>query len=271
MIELETVEVPQEAMTTLDLRVAGGRIKGQVRGSSDVGEQAAVHVVSGGRPVAQLITNTDGTFDIVGIRPGAYAVDAEGRSGMTGDPVEVTIEDNETQTLELRLEPYVRIAGVVRSPHGTPASGAFVRISTDRGKSWTRTIADVNGAFNYSVSSATEEVQLVVLTYSYPAVVLRVVPRASHPLEINLPSSGGMLRVDGSKNPIVHTMGVSVPLRLFHFPEPYGRYNGGVYLHAGTYVVCPEVDSGAQCKNVAVATTSEVNVQFSAKQRTDSP
>jgi hypothetical protein len=271
MIELEPLEVPQEATATLDLRVPGGRIKGQVMASTGVGEQAAVHVVSRGRPVAQLITNADGTFDVVGIRPGAYAVDAEGRSGTTGNPVGVTIEDDETQTLELRLEPSARIAGVVRTPDGTPASGALVRISTDGGESWTRTIADVNGAFQYRVSSVTDEVQLLVLTYSYPAVALRAVPRASRPLEIHLPSSGGILRVDGGRNPVVHTMGIGVPLRLFHFPEPHGRYDGGVYLHPGTYVVCPDVAPGAPCKNVAVAASSEVDVQFTDRPRTDSP
>ncbi|HEX8254587.1 MAG TPA: carboxypeptidase-like regulatory domain-containing protein [Thermoanaerobaculia bacterium] len=273
MIQLDPVEIPREATTTLDLRVPGGRIKGRVIGSGGAGEQAAVHVVSAGRPVAQLITSADGTFDIVGIRRGAYAVDAEGRSGTTGKPVDLTIEQDETRTLELRLDPYVRVGGVVRTPDGLPASGALVRISSDRGRSWTRTIADVNGAFNYPVASATEEVQLLVLTYSYPAVAMRVVPRAARPLEITLPSSGGIVRVDGARNPIVHSMaGVSVPLRLFHFPEPHGRYDGGVYLHAGSYVVCPETERGAQCKNVAVGMSTETNVQFAASegQRTDS-
>ncbi|HYO74823.1 MAG TPA: carboxypeptidase-like regulatory domain-containing protein [Thermoanaerobaculia bacterium] len=272
MIELDPVEVPQQATTTLDLRVPGGRIKGQVMAANGAGEQAAVHVVSVGRPVAQLITSADGTFDIVGIRPGTYAVDAEGRSGMTAKPVGVTIGNDETQTLALRLEPYRRVAGVIRTPYGTPASGALVRISSDGGQSWTRTIADVKGSFDYRLPSTTDEVQLVVLTYAHPAVALRAVPHASRPLEINLPASGGLLRVNGGSNPIVRIGGMSVPLRLFHFPEPHGRYDGGAYLHPGTYAVCPDADPGAECRNVAVGPSSEVRVRFNARagERTDS-
>ena len=190
------------------------------------------------------------------------SLDAQGRAGTTRNDATATIEKDETQIVHLRLEAYQWIRGIIRTPSGAPASGATVRMTADRGTRWTSTVVDVHGKFDLDVPGGTDEVHLIVLTYSYPAVALRAIPTSSGPLEINLPSLGGILRVDGGQNPNIQSMGVGIPLRFFYFPEPYGQYGGGVHLPAGTYVVCPDRDPRAQCKSATVAPSSETQIEF---------
>ncbi len=264
MVPLEPVEIPAGTKTTLDLRVPGGRITGRVTASTGAGEQAAVHVRSGGKIVAQLITGLDGTFDIVGIQAGAYVVDGEGRGGTTPQAVAVTIEKQETQTVTLRLEPYRWIRGVIRTPHGAPASGALVRISTDHGARWVRAVTDAGGKFEHQLPGGTDEVQLIILTYSYPALAMRTMP-APDPVDITLPAAGGILRVAGGQNPAIQSMGFRVPIRFLYFPEPFGQHDGGVHLPAGAYVVCPSMNPAAHCQGATIASSSETQITFTAE------
>jgi hypothetical protein len=178
--------------------------------------------------------------------------------------VTVTIEKQETQSVNLRLEPYQWIRGVIRTPYGAPASGALVRISADRGARWVRAVTDVSGKFEYQLPGGTDEVQLIVLTYSYPAVALRTRP-APDPVDITLPATGGFLRVAGGQNPAIQSMGLRVPIRFLFFPEPLGQYDGGVHLPAGTYVVCPSMNPAAQCKGATIASSSETQITFTAE------
>jgi hypothetical protein len=261
IIELDPITI-EDAAAHLTLHVPGGRIRGEVVNATGEGEQAAVHVVVNGRPAAQLITDADGSFDIIGIRSGTYMVDAEGASGMTPTAMQVAVRDRETKTLRLVLDEYRWLRGTVRTPYGEAASGAVVRISTDDGRRWTKTTTDATGRFEYRLPSGVRDVQLLVLTYSHPAAMVRVDATQRAPVTIDLNRAGGLLRVRNGTVPQLRANHVRAPLHIFHFPEPFGRYGGGVYLERGSYLVCPDVVADDRCRTVTIAPSSEMTIDF---------
>lgn len=264
-VEGETVVVPEERAPgfALEVRLPGGRIRGTVTGPQGPPERAVVHVTRGGRLVTQQMTGEDGVFDLIGLRAGTYAVDAEGKSGTTEIPVVVELERDEASTVKLVLAPSLTIEGTVTAPNGMPASGAVIRVSLDGGSSWLKTVSDMRGRFRYSVPSGAREISLAVLTYAYPSVVLRVPVEAGIPIDISLPPSGGILRLRGAPRALVRSANAVVPFHVLYFPEPFGAYGGGVHLAAGTYEVCAPAASGRECRSVTVTPGGEHTADFS--------
>ena len=48
------------------------------------------------------------------------------------------------------------------------------------------------------------------------------------------------------------------PVQAFFYPEPFGRFEGGVFLHSGSYMVCPDT-TPAGCQS-AVLVQGEVTI-----------
>jgi hypothetical protein len=173
----QPVTIEENGKTTdVEIVLAGGRVRGTVLNAHGTGERAAVHIARGGGLVAQQITSDDGEFDFIGFAEGDYTVNAEGESG-TAPARKINLDDGATVDLTLRLETAATIEAFVETPHGTPASGALVRISMDGGHSWSELYTDVRGHFSYAVPG-TAPVQVIVLTHSYPASFIQVTPAA---------------------------------------------------------------------------------------------
>jgi hypothetical protein len=264
-ITLDDVDIDPAKATSqqLELDVPGGRIRGQAVRANGSPEHAAVYVLREGKPVAQVITKDNGKFDFVGMKAGAYAITAEGLNSSTDQPLQIDIATDDVKDVRLVLAPMRRIAGTVLTPHGTPASGAVVHVLSDDGRSWTRVVTDIAGQFEYSVPGSTGEVTLIVLTYAYPSAMTRMAVHALEHATIALKADGGILRLRNGAIPYVRGGGgVVVPMRALFFPEPFGRFNGGMHLEPGAYVVCPNRSVETTCRTVTIAPGADVDVDF---------
>lgn len=274
MVHAEEIEVPDPAESTdaeIDVRLSGGRVRGVVATTTGEKDRAGVSIMRGGRMVAQQATGEDGQFDILGIPAGPYSVTAEGKLGATRAPLDLRLEESEVSELRLILEPYREISGTIRTPDGRPATGATVLVSTDHGRRWPREIADPAGRFTYKAPGGTQEVWIVVLTYSYPATLLRfVTPPAD--ATITLQPQGGILRVEKDNMlTYVSTGGAVASWNLFFFPEPFGRFNGGIYVEPGTYTVCRRASGDSQCRELTVTPNSDTMIRFAGKEKSEAP
>lgn len=267
-ITLDPVEIapPEAGSPEIELLVPGARIRGEVVSEDGSPERAAVRVRREGRLAAQVLTE-DGKFDFIGMKSGAQTIEAQGTTGSTPEPVKIQLKDDEAKDVRLVLAPYRWLKGTVLTPFGRPASGAVIQVLRDQGHGtqWTKVVTDVAGQFEYRLPAASTEIQLVVLTYAFPSAMMRVPTHHRGPLTIRLRPEGGILRVRNAAIPFVRTQTISAPFRAFYFPEPLGRFDLGIHLEPGIYLVCPNRGVDSTCKNVTIAPGSEQNLDFKMK------
>lgn len=248
-----SVEVSAEDDAELEIVLPGGRIRGTVVTLTGTPVKAAVHVARGGELIAQQTTSGDGRFDFIGLTEATYAISAEADDGAAPAPTEARLAKDQTSDLEIVIEPYRVVRGAVHTPSGQPASGAIVRLSTDGGWSWSDLVAGVRGDFEYFLPASIRDLELVVLSYSYPTAMLRIpVENTTRgPLSINLLPMGGSLRVDPDRAFIIR-QDVVVPLNMFYMPMSLGVVSGA-HLEPGSYAVCKQQRIDEDCQRVLIA------------------
>jgi hypothetical protein len=240
-------------------------VRGTIVDREGKAQRAAVHVVREGRPLVQRVTGDDGVFDLIGLKAGSYQVDAESPGASTPHPVSVDLEENEAEDIRLIVEPDRVVTGSVLTPVGAPASGATIQFSTDDGSSWRKVISDARGRFEIQLPPGAGDVQLAVLTFAYPALLRRVPASMREPVAIVLRAHGGIVRIKEPNGfPYVRSVDGVMPFRSFYFPEPHGHFAGGIYLAAGTYMICPDRTLGTRCQTVSVPPGGEAQVDFGA-------
>lgn len=256
------VEVSAEDDAELEIVLPGGRIRGSVVTQVGTPVKAAVHVVRDGELIAQQITSDDGKFDFIGLTEATYAISAEAEDGAAPAPMEARLAKDQTSDLKIVIEPYRVVRGAVHMPNGHPASGAIVRFSTDGGWSWSDLVAGVRGDFEYFLPAGIRDLQLVVLSYSYPTAMLRVAVgnTTQRPLSINLLPLGGSLRVDPDRAFIVR-QDVVVPLNMFYMPRSLGVVSGA-HLEPGSYAVCKQQRIDDDCQRILIAPGTSTTVSF---------
>jgi hypothetical protein len=256
----------------LEIEVPGGRLHVRVTAKSIRPEQAAVHVLRDGKPVAQALVEPGGEFTFIGLKVGNYSIGAESEHAATPSPVEVSIDADSSREVEVVLEPYAMLTGMVVTPRGTPASGAVVRISTDDGRWWSTQVADAEGRFEVRSPAGVGAVELVILTYAFPAATVRV-PPTQKSVVVTLKNIGGIVRVRGAPIPYIRLHTFGAPVRAFHHPEPFGRFGGGVHLEPGVYTVCPNRVVEPTCRSVTVYPEADVTIDFTppAEKETSAP
>lgn len=264
LVEIGTIDVPDDpGGDELILRLPGGQISGIVTGRDGAPVRAAVRIRSGTSIVAQQITAEDARFDFLAIAEGEYEVEARGEQEATSAPVRVSLAEDEAIELVIPVERLRVVKGIVRAPDGSPASGAAVRISEDGALSWSKATADRRGMFSASVPSRADVV-VAVSTYLHPSTVVRV-PSGSDTIDIRLQPRGGVLRLlSDDRTPFVVINQVLTAVSMLWYPEPFGRYEGGVLLPPGEYVACPTRILDAQCRKAVVqpGLTTKVDFRF---------
>jgi hypothetical protein len=257
-VRAEPVEIAADGPRTLEIVLPGGRLRGRVvKDGQPV--KAAVHVARGGTLAAQELTQKDGSFDFAGLRPGTYSLTAEGDSGTTPRPVEVVVRDGATTEIDVAVEGYSAIRATVLAPNGQPASGAIARISTDGGIYWSDVVLNVRGEFEYFIPRGLMALDVIFLTYSYPAARARLSPGRG-PVAIKLQPQGGKLRVKPDGAYLIRD-GVAVPVHAFYPPANIGVMPVA-HLESGSYAVCPEPRLGAKCKEVVITPGSSAVIQL---------
>lgn len=261
-IRAMSVEVSAEDDAELEIVLPGGRIRGTVVTQVGAPVKAAVHVVRDGELIAQQATSADGKFDFIGLREATYAVSAEADDGAAPAPTQTRLAKDQTSDLKIVIEPYRLVRGTVQTPGGQPASGAIVRSSTDGGWSWSDQVAGVRGDFEYFLPAGITDLELVVVSYSYPTAMLRVAVgnTRQRPLSINLLALGGSLRVDPDRAFIIR-QDVVVPLNVFYMPRSLGVV-AGAHLEPGSYAVCKQQRIDDECQRVLIAPGTSTTVSF---------
>ena len=245
----------------LEIRLPGGRLHGTVVTSEGKAVKAAVHVVADGKPLAQQVTGDDGKFDFLGLDRSSFAVSAEAKEGVTKTPATIDLHDRATIDLELTVDPYRTLRGVVVTPAGQAASGALVRLSFDGGSSWTDIDADVEGRFDYAVPGSTSDAMVLVLTHSWPAALARLrLGGDSGPVTIALGAQGGRLHVRGKGYVVARDAVVPFPLLLL----PYDGTESGAWLEPGSYAICPAPTISDACRQVLLAAGARTGVDMLA-------
>jgi hypothetical protein len=245
------IHVPENPDSNIEIRLLGGRVQGTVSSASGGRVRAAVHLVRNGRPVAQQITEKDGTFDFVGVAAAEYELSAEAEAASTAEALRITVEEDSTTDVVLVVVPQRRVAGVVITPDGRPASGAVIRMSIDGGRTWSDSVAGMRGEFSFAVSGATAEAQLIVLAYGYPAKMLATpIDAAATELTIALASAGGKLHTTKPAAYVLRNRAVAAFPLLFP-PSPADPF--AAYLEPGSYAVCAAPVLDTSCVRVEVS------------------
>lgn len=220
-----------------------------------------MHVTAEGKLVAQQVTAEDGKFDFLGLERAVHSVSAEGMEGSTKTPLDVDLDERPVAEVEVTLDAYRAIRGMVITPTGQPASGALLRISADGGSTWADLDADVEGRFDYSLPAGAADVTLLALTHSYPAALARIRPSGSDgPLTIPLHPQGGRLFVRGKGYVVARDTIAPFPLLLL----PYEGMQLGAFLEPGSYSVCPAPALSDACRSVLVTAGANVGVDMLA-------
>jgi hypothetical protein len=264
-LRAKAVIIPAAGEPSHDIEIVlpGGGIRGTVIDHQGNPQSGGVIVERDHRRVSSQRLAEDGTFEIIGLEAGSYQVWAQADKGASPHPIAVDLAEGESKTIELITEQYRVVSGTIASPTGEPASGALVRVSDD-GHHWTSgVVADFQGRFKLYEPAETREIELALVTYSYPGVVVAVPPDQQAEMSLVLPRCGGVLRAKANSTWYVSSGYVPAPFNLFNFPEPYGHYNGGIFLACGTYRVCPTSQVSASCREVVISAGSEQTIQFS--------
>lgn len=243
---------------TIDL--PGGRVHGVVTARDGRKGPAVVHAWRGNVIAAQQRTDEVGGFDFIGLKPGTYRLDAQSAHGSTPEPLAVDVGEHESREITLWTEPYRRLHGRIATPDGRWASGAVIQLSHD-GVWWERLVADARGFFERDLPRSVKSVQLIVLTYDFPARILAA-PLTDEPLQITLPRHGGTLRFRTSA--VIFGRGVTAPVNVFKF-ESTAPFSGQIRLEAGIYTLCPTSVPDDRCRRLDVPPASDQEWDFSRK------
>ena len=168
--------------------------------------------------------------------------------------------------MTLTTEATVTLSGTILTPDGRPASGAVLRLSGDGG--WITMIADVGGRFEYSVQRSARLVQVIALSYDYPAAMLTAPLRADadNELTIRFRSDGGTIRCRQPGDAVISAHGVVAALGLLRVPERYGQPDASVYVESGAYTMCQRRNP-SECRAIAVAPGSAQDVDLSVAEK----
>ena len=195
-VALPPVEIPDEPRVTLDLEVPDTRLVGKVvdRQGEPV-EGATVTAVGGdkGSTPSRVETDEDGSFSLLGLEPGAYAVKAQRASAASAMvPVDLA-EGRDAPELRLVLQETAPLYGRVESG-GRAVAGARVTVWPDLGSSagvsFLTAVTGPDGLFQVEAPADAEQLNVLAIA---PGFGTRLA---------NLPRSGdGLLVVEMNPNP----------------------------------------------------------------------
>ncbi|GAB4150762.1 MAG: hypothetical protein Fur0037_19360 [Planctomycetota bacterium] len=132
------------------------------------------------RVIGSAVSNPDGTFEILGLRPGLLFVDGRSDGWFVRTPPTARLARGQiAEGLELRATPGGRVRGIVLGADGAPAAfaqvslrpglNAFLGQITERNYRWLEAVADDEGRFDipgvppgtgYAISAASPSIAL---------------------------------------------------------------------------------------------------------------
>jgi Carboxypeptidase regulatory-like domain len=268
------VEIPKERESApfLEIHLPGGRLRGTVVNSSGTNVKAAVHAWRDNTIVAQQVTDSEGAFDLIGLKPGTYTVDAQAADGFApATPIEVA--KDETTEVTLTVEKYEYVTLLIRTPHGAPMSGASIEVSLDGGLLWTERVTSADGRARLRLPRGTAGVEVVVNTAAYPSRALHLPVNSStlgREIDVVLAPAGGRLTVAGGGYLV--TRDTRAPyVNFIRRGMQMGYGDGRAFLEPGTYHICPGPRLEQSCAQVSIAPGSSEFVDLRRKEKGTTP
>ncbi|HYK04140.1 MAG TPA: carboxypeptidase-like regulatory domain-containing protein [Thermoanaerobaculia bacterium] len=272
-VRLETVEIKSPHEDELILRLPGGRVRGRVL--DQTGRPASnvlVRLTRAIRSVSSAYSDETGEFHLIGVEGGQYSISAE-TDETFGGPLPLTAREDETAEIEIRLEPWKEVTGVVTTASGAAASGAVVRNFDASTGLMEDTIADGRGAFSFRVTPRSATIELIVLAPPHPIAMRRIAlaERRVTSAHVQLSAEGTRLRVYILRSPpwpvLTGPDGVARSLGLLLMPL-FGRSSwrefveGGFnfFIEPGPYVICG--NGTPPCQQLQLAAHAETTVHF---------
>jgi hypothetical protein len=272
-VQLDPIEITSPQEKALNLQIAGGGVRGKVVDESGHGvANILVTLGRGIRQVSRAYSAENGEFHIIGVNAGEYSISAEAEDTF-GGPLPLTVAEDETAEVELRLESWKEVTGVVTTASGAAASGAVVRNMDSTTGILEDTIADGRGAFSFRVKPHSSTIELIVLAPPYPIAMrqLSISERRTMSANVQLAPTGSRLRVYILRSPpwpaLTAPDGVTRSLGLLLMPL-FGRgiwrelVDGGYnfFMEPGPYVICG--DGTPRCRRLQLEAQAETVVNF---------
>jgi hypothetical protein len=177
----------------LQIAVPATRVTGRVLLGDRPAAQASVVMFGADGLSLRTLTGGDGGFAFQGALPGSYTLVASSRTGQSSAPLPATLEGEESEIADLRLNltaPTVVTGRVVRD--GRPIVAAQVHVSG--GGAGLGAITDVDGSFSARMPGHAGRVSLVVKA---PGLPLEVFERnVSDDIVLELGAQAGALQLD---------------------------------------------------------------------------
>jgi hypothetical protein len=201
-VEIEADDDLRTATTVID--VPDTRVEGEVVDEAGLPVQSAnVQFQSYGdwRGVLSADVDPSGRFDLRGMRPGQFSIEASSPTG-SSEPAIRQVAEGQTVTVRLVVRNERKMAGTVISDTGPVLAARVVAIPFTRAgrpasmrMSGTKT--DAKGRFELSIPGGSAMVRLMVMAPGY-ALYLGSVTEGQR-LEISLSRAMGTLHLDGSE------------------------------------------------------------------------
>lgn len=251
--------------------------RGIVLGQNGVGVLAFVNVqtVAEVPRSEQFRTETDGSFEIAGLEPGTYRLQAEDRSGRS-DIIELKIGGEEKSPIELTVRPSQDIEGRITAG-GAAISGAEVS-AYPRGVGAMRAedaVSRTDGRFTIPLPIGTERADLLIAADGFPSILLQGETRSKEPLVIEIARPAGTLVADTPSDALfnLRRRGAEISVLQLRHSVQSRNDNGKSYdrteiilLEAGAYEVCVSFVDGkfidGKCASAYVPPNGSVTVSL---------
>jgi hypothetical protein len=246
----------RDGVARVDLTFPGGVVSGRVIDESgNPPARASIRLASKGS-VTFSGTESDGTFELIGLNLGAATIEARYKYDSSG-PVPLTIGEKPTDSVTLTMRRKREITGWIVSPSGQPVAGAVVHMVHITAIE--EAVSGPGGDFSFYVPRGIDAINLAISAVGFPVKMTRIAMTAE--MDVNprfvLAPAGGMLiaaKMGTAPWPWIGYRDACMPLTTL-LTKTLGtmslnpRDRGGVefLLEPGVYTLCPERVPSDRC------------------------
>ena len=259
------------------------RISGVVLDADDEGvADALVNFWADGQIQAQLYSDEEGAFRVVGLPEVAVDLSAEVRGGRMSQGLTLDLaEDEIVDDVELKLQDKKRLRGVVTF-EGRPVAGASVRSSSPESPPFAREVlAGPRGQFDLQVPPHVQALDLIVLAPGLPVKMTRVhTSKPTTEVDLTIGPRPGRLVLSLHQPPWIRRgqggfvqFQQLVVLRGNQPPRGLDLATGTLELaiEPGEYTVCPSAQVSSHCSSGYLAPDGLLSLGISRDSEDVSP
>ncbi len=251
-----------------DISLPEGKVHGRVVDPEGNGTHALVFLERQGRVTSQAESDSNGTFQIIGIEPGAGRVSAMKRE-LTAAPLSIDIvSDPPDVTLKLQKSRTIEMTAVTSS--GAPIAGGMAWAAAPSQMVGGEVYISPSGHFTATVGADDSALSVAVVAPGLPVKIALLMIQNVDQATVVVPETGGTLRLKLGATPpwpfLIHDGGwqnVSALIIPGYQSGPMRPVPGGVEIlvEPGNYLVCPARVADQRCVSATVAPNAIAEVE----------